>query len=88
MSSAGKRQIVQVKRMVFSDNIFLFFFLPLVLLCDRLCPKAHRNGVLLLFSLIFYAWGEPVYVLLMLLVILRSSVCSNTPASLWAWSKA
>ena len=69
MSSAGKRQIVQVKRMVFSDNIFLFFFLPLVLLCDRLCPKAHRNGVLLLFSLIFYAWGEPVYVLLMLLVI-------------------
>ena len=55
--------------MVFSDNIFLFFFLPLVLLCDRLCPKAHRNAVLLLFSLVFYAWGEPVYVLLMLLVI-------------------
>lgn len=62
-------QIVQVNRMVFSDNIFLFFFLPLVLLCDRLCPKAHRNGVLLLFSLVFYAWGEPVYVLLMLFVI-------------------
>ncbi len=55
--------------MVFSDNIFLFFFLPLVLLCDRLCPRAYRNAVLLLFSLVFYAWGEPVYVLLMLLVI-------------------
>ena len=55
--------------MVFSDNIFLFFFLPLVLLCDRLCPRAYRNAVLLLFSLVFYAWGEPIYVLLMLLVI-------------------
>ncbi len=56
--------------MVFSNPIFLFFFLPCVLLCDRLSPKRIRNAVLLFFSLIFYAWGEPVYVLLMLAVIL------------------
>ena len=55
--------------MVFSDNIFLFFFLPLVILCTNLCPKAYRNYVLLVFSLIFYAWGEPVYIILMLSVI-------------------
>ena len=56
--------------MVFSNPIFLFFFLPCVLLCDRLSPKPIRNAVLLFFSLVFYAWGEPVYVLLMLAVIL------------------
>ena len=55
--------------MVFSDLIFLFFFLPAVLLVTRLSPKRWRNGELLLFSLLFYAWGEPVYVLLMLVII-------------------
>ncbi len=56
--------------MVFSDLIFLFFFLPAVLLVTKLSPPAWRNTELLLFSLLFYAWGEPVYVLLMLAVIL------------------
>lgn len=55
--------------MVFSDLIFLFFFLPAVLLITKLSPKSFRNIELLLFSLLFYAWGEPVYVLLMLTVI-------------------
>ena len=55
--------------MVFSDTIFLFFFLPAVLLCTKLSPRRWRNAVLFLFSLLFYAWGEPVYVLLMLAVI-------------------
>ncbi len=50
--------------MVFSSLPFLFVFLPLALLCTRLSPA--RRFVLLLFNLIFYAWGEPVYVLLML----------------------
>ena len=56
--------------MVFSDLIFLFFFLPSVLLVTKLSPKRFRNIELLLFSLLFYAWGEPVYVLLMLSVII------------------
>ncbi len=55
--------------MVFSDLIFLFFFLPAVILVTKLSPKPWRNVELLLFSLLFYAWGEPVYVFLMLAVI-------------------
>lgn len=55
--------------MVFSDLIFLFFFLPAVLLVTKLSPRRIRNGELFLFSLLFYAWGEPVYVMLMLAVI-------------------
>ena len=51
--------------MVFSDLFFLFAFLPTFVLCYLLL-KRHRNAVLVLFSLVFYAWGEPVYVLLML----------------------
>ncbi len=52
--------------MVFSSVVFLFVFLPLVLLFYYIMPKKARNAVLLIVSLIFYAWGEPVYVLLMI----------------------
>lgn len=53
--------------MVFSSLTFLYGFLPLVLLSYVLCKnRAYRNGVLLLFSLLFYAWGEPRYVVVML----------------------
>lgn len=55
--------------MVFSSNIFLFFFLPAVLALYYLAPRRLRNAVLLLTSLVFYGWGEPVYLLLMLAVI-------------------
>ena len=51
--------------MVFSDLFFLFVFLPAFALCYLLF-KRWRNEVLTLFSIIFYAWGEPSYVLLML----------------------
>ena len=50
--------------MVFSDLFFLFAFLPAFALCYLLARRA--NWVLVLFSLLFYAWGEPVYVVLML----------------------
>ncbi|MBD5481111.1 MAG: MBOAT family protein [Lachnospiraceae bacterium] len=52
--------------MIFAGFTFLFRFLPIVLIAYILCPKQFRNGLLFLASLIFYAWGEPVYVLLML----------------------
>lgn len=52
--------------MVFSSLFFLFIFLPLVLLIYYLAPRCCRNLVLFAASLIFYAWGEPVYVLLMI----------------------
>ena len=57
--------------MVFSSLTFLFIFLPLVLLFYFLLPGIRaKNAVLCLFSLVFYAWGEPVYVLLMIASIL------------------
>ena len=52
--------------MVFSSIPFLFFFLPFCLILYYAVPYSWKNGVLLVFSLIFYAWGEPVYILLML----------------------
>lgn len=52
--------------MVFSSLLFLFIFLPLTLLVYYITPKKLRNSVLLIFSLIFYAWGEPIYILLMI----------------------
>ena len=52
--------------MVFSSLTFLFVFLPIALLGCRVLPKQWRIGFLLLISLLFYAWGEPVYVLLMI----------------------
>jgi alginate O-acetyltransferase complex protein AlgI len=52
--------------MVFSNLVFLFMFLPIVLAAYFLLPKMFKNFILLLASLIFYAWGEPKYVTLML----------------------
>lgn len=52
--------------MVFSSILFLFRFLPIVLLLYFLAPGKLKNLVLFLMSLLFYAWGEPVYVVLML----------------------
>ncbi|MBS4199348.1 MBOAT family protein [Bacillus sp. FJAT-49732] len=52
--------------MVFSSLVFLFVFLPITLLIYYLSPKKLKNVLLLILSLIFYAWGEPVYILLML----------------------
>lgn len=55
--------------MVFSSFVFLLVFLPLVLLLYYICPGRVRNLLLLIASLIFYAWGEPVYVLIMVFSI-------------------
>lgn len=52
--------------MVFSSLLFLFLFLPFVLLIYNLSPWRVKNGLLFLASLVFYAWGEPVYIVLML----------------------
>ena len=53
--------------MVFSRLFFIYVFLPVCLLCYALAKGTkHKNTVLIFFSLIFYAWGEPVYIFLML----------------------
>ncbi len=53
--------------MVFSSLTFLVFFLPAFLILYYVLPGRAKNLVLLCFSLVFYAWGEPIYILLMLL---------------------
>lgn len=60
--------------MVFSSTIFLCVYLPLVLLGYYICPKKGRNLFLLIVSLVFYAWGEPKYVFLMIFSILINYV--------------
>ena len=52
--------------MVFSSLLFLFFFLPLVLIIYYISPKNIRLAILFIASLIFYAWGEPVYIILII----------------------
>lgn len=70
--------------MVFSDLFFLYVFIPAVALFYLLAAWLDkrlmhsfvlRNSVLVVFSLIFYAWGEPVYVLLMLFCVLLTYLC-------------
>lgn len=56
--------------MLFSSSSFLFMFLPIVCLGYLLIGSRFRNGFLLLASLLFYGWGEPRYVAVMLAVIL------------------
>lgn len=55
--------------MLFSSITFLYYFLPAVLIIYFVTPKKFKNLVLLISSLIFYGWGEPLYILLMLLSI-------------------
>lgn len=52
--------------MVFSSNVFLLYFLPLFLICYFVCPKKFRNYVILLFSIVFYAYGAPDFILYLL----------------------
>jgi alginate O-acetyltransferase complex protein AlgI len=61
--------IIQVKLvicLVFSSIVFLFYFLPLALFFYYLSPNKLKNFTLLIFSLIFYSWGEPIYILIMI----------------------
>jgi len=64
---------------VFSNLIFLYLFLPLCLI-SYFCAKSlqMKNAVLIVFSLLFYAWGEPIYVLLMI-----ASAALNYAIGLW-----
>ena len=60
--------------MLFSSIPFLYYFLPLVLAVYFLTPRAGKNAVLFLSSLLFYAWGEPRFCIFMLLSILQGYI--------------
>ena len=83
--------------MVFSSLIFLYAFFSLSLLAYGLCRnQKQQNTVLLIFSLIFYAWGEPKYVLLLMFMAFASWFCalgvdrseSNAKKKLWVAAAA
>ena len=61
--------------MLFSSNVFLYFYFPIVLALYYLTPRRFRNITLFLVSLFFYGWGEPVYVLLMVATIAINYIC-------------
>lgn len=63
--------------MVFSSLTFLLWFLPCVLLVYFLVPKKAKNAILFAFSLLFYAWGEPIYVGLMILSTVLDYCCGR-----------
>lgn len=56
--------------MLFSSITFLYYFLPCVLILYNIVPEKWKNGALLLASLVFYAWGEPKFVFLMIAMVL------------------
>lgn len=63
--------------MLFSNLSFIFIFLPVVVLIYFLVPQKQKNVVFLLASLVFYAWGEPVYVILLLLSAVFNYFCGR-----------
>ena len=73
--------------MLFSSIPFLYYFLPVVLLVYFLVPKAAKNTVLLIASLVFYAWGEPKYVLLMIATITVFYLCGRMVEGNWKGRK-
>ena len=79
--------------MVFSDLFFLFVFIPVFALLYMLATwidedrHTFRNFVLVVFSLLFYAWGEPVYVLLMLLCVFINYIAGLIIGHARRWRK-
>ena len=77
--------------MLFSSIEFIFFFLPLSLIFYFAAPQKARNVILLVFSLVFYGWGEPKYLLLMLATIALDYLFgllierNRGRAKLWLW---
>lgn len=61
--------------MLFSSIVFLFTFLPIVLILYYILPRGLKNPVLLFASLVFYAWGEPIYLFLMIFSIIFNYIC-------------
>ncbi len=63
--------------MVFSSVLFLFYFLPIALLLYFITPRKYRNLTLLFASLLFYSWGEPKYILIMLFSSFLDYTCGQ-----------
>ena len=63
--------------MVFSSVVFLYIFLPIMLLLYFIVPSKYKNAIMILASLVFFAWGEIKYILIMLLLAVMDFWCGN-----------
>lgn len=63
--------------MLFSSITFLYYFLPIFLICYYITPKKHRNITVLIFSLIFYFLGEPRYIIVLILSCIINYILSK-----------
>jgi len=63
--------------MVFSSIVFLYFFLPVMLLLYFIVPKKFKNAIMIFASLIFFAWGEIRYIFIMLLLAIMDFFCGK-----------
>ena len=73
--------------MVFSSVVFLFYYLPVVLAVYYLAPRKYRNLWLFIVNLVFYGWGEPIYILLMVFSI-ALNYASGLLVAKWRTAKA
>lgn len=69
--------------MVFSSNLFLFYFLPLALACYYLAPRRGRHLLLTLLSYAFYGWANPLFVFLLLFSTTVDYICGLVIAQRW-----
>ena len=63
--------------MVFSSIVFLYIFLPIMLIIYFIVPNKWKNGVMIIASLIFFAWGEIRYIFIMLLLAIMDYICGQ-----------
>jgi len=66
-----------VRPLVFSSLLFLFLYLPVVLAVYYVTPLRWRNGMLLIANLVFYGWGEPTYIVLMVFTIVADYIAGR-----------
>lgn len=76
--------------MLFSSPVFVFLFLPIVFLVNLKLPHKLSNFWLLIASLLFYAWGEPIYILLMIVssiinFFLAKFIAKRNHSTFWLW---
>ena len=63
--------------MVFSSIVFLYIFLPLMLLLYFIVPSKLKNAIMILASLVFFAWGEIRYIFIMLVLAVMDFICGK-----------
>ena len=69
--------------MVFSSIVFLYIFLPIMLLIYFIVPNKFKNAVMIIASLVFFAWGEIRYIFIMLLLAIMDYVCGQKINKYW-----